>query len=130
LLPKPLAKVHPRFFTPHIAIAFYAALGFLFAISGGFKQLATIASAAVLIIYLGVVLASVKLRKNETTTTEKTFRVPGGVIVPLMATGGIVWLLSNLTRPELTGIAIFILVLSLIYLVTKLVKKKGYQRKT
>ncbi len=122
--------MHPRFFTPHIAIAFYAALGFLFAISGGFKQLATIASAAVLIIYLGVVLASVKLRKNETTTTEKTFRVPGGVIVPLMATGGIVWLLSNLTRPELTGIAIFILVLSLIYLVTKLVKKKGYQRKT
>ena len=129
LMPKPLAKVHPRFFTPHIAIVFYAALGFLFAISGGFKQLATIASAAVLIIYLGVVLASIKLRKKETATTEKTFRVPGGVIVPLMATGGIVWLLSNLTRPELTGIAIFILVFSLIYLVTKLVKKKGWQRK-
>jgi len=129
LMPKPLAKVHPRFFTPHIAIVFYAALGFLFAISGGFKQLATIASAAVLIIYLGVVLASIKLRKKETAPTEKTFRVPGGVIVPLLATCGIVWLLSNLTRPELTGIAIFILVFSLIYLVTKLVKRKGWQRK-
>lgn len=124
LLPKPLAKVHPRFFTPHIAIAFYAALGFLFAISGGFKQLATIASAAVLIIYLGVVLASVKLRKNMTTTTERTFRVPGGIIVPLLATVGIVWLLSNLTKPELTGIAIFILVFSFIYFIPKLLKKK------
>ena len=103
--------------------------GFVFAISGGFKQLATIASAAVLIIYLGVVLASIKLRKKETAPTEKTFRVPGGVIVPLLATCGIVWLLSNLTRPELTGIAIFILVFSLIYLVTKLVKRKGWQRK-
>ncbi|MBC7888099.1 MAG: amino acid permease [Ferruginibacter sp.] len=124
LMPKPLAKVHPRFFTPYIAIAFYAGLGFLFAISGGFKQLATIASAAVLIIYLGVVLATLKLRKNNPTTTEKTFRVPGGIIVPLIATGGIVWLLSNLTKPELTGIAIFILVFSFIYLLTKLVVRQ------
>ncbi|MBL0358207.1 MAG: amino acid permease [Chitinophagaceae bacterium] len=124
LLPKPLAKVHPRFFTPHIAIAFYAALGFLFAISGGFKQLATIASAAVLITYLGVVLASVKLRKNDAAITEKTFRVPGGIMVPLLATAGIGWLLSNLTRPELTGISVFILVFSFIYFITKLLKKK------
>jgi amino acid transporter len=123
LMPKPLAKVHPRFFTPHIAIAFYSTLGFLFAVAGGFKQLATIASAAVLIIYLGVVLASIKLRRKETATIEKTFRVPGGIIVPMLASGGIIWLLSNLTKPELTGIVIFIAVFSCIYLIPKMVKK-------
>ena len=123
LLPKPLARVHPRFITPHIAIALYAALGFLLAISGGFKQLATIASASVLIIYLGVALAAIKLRKKDTGSTEKTFRVPGGVIVPLLASAGIIWLLCSLTKPELTGIAIFIAVFSGIYLLIMLVKK-------
>lgn len=124
LLPKPLAKVHDRYFTPHVAIVFYASLGLILAISGGFKQLATIASAALLIIYLGVVLSSVKLRRKETTTTEKTFRVPGGIIVPLLAAAGIIWLLSNLTRNELTGIGLFMIVLSIIYFTMKQVKKK------
>jgi len=124
LMPKPLAKVHPRFFTPHVAVGFYAALGFLFAISGGFKQLAIISSASILMIYLGVVLATIKLRNREPVTSGKNFRVPGGIIVPLLATCGILWLLSGLTKPELIGILIFILVFSLIYLIVKLQKKK------
>lgn len=123
LLPKPLAKIHSRFFTPHIAIAFYAALGFLLAISGGFKQLATIASASVLIIYLGVALAAIKLRNKNADVAEKTFRVPGGILVPLLASAGILWLLCSLSREELIGIAIFIAVFSVTYLIIKLVKK-------
>ncbi len=123
LLPKPLAKVHPRFFTPHIAIAFYAAAGFLLAISGGFKQLATIASASVLIIYLGVVLATIKLNSKNVDATEKTFRVPAGMLVPLLASVGIIWLLCSLSKAELMGIAVFIAVFAGIYLMMKLVKK-------
>ena len=116
LLPKPLAKVHPQFFTPHIAVAFYAALGLVFAISGGFQQLATIASAAVLIIYLGVVLATIKLRKTSLAVEEKTFRISGGLLVPMLAIAGIVWLLTGLTSTEFAGIGIFILIFSFIYL--------------
>lgn len=123
LMPKPLAKVHDRYFTPHVAIAFYASLGLILAISGGFKQLATIASAAVLIIYLGVVLSTVKLRRKDTLITEKTFRVPGGIIVPLLAAAGIIWLLSNLSKAELTGIGIFMIVFSIAYFIMKQVKK-------
>jgi amino acid transporter len=123
LLPKPLAKVHHRFFTPYIAIAFYTSAGFLLAISGGFKQLATIASASVLIIYLGVVLATIKRSNKNIAATEKTFRVPGGMLVPLLASIGIIWLLCSLSRLELMGIAIFTLVFSSIYLIMKLVKK-------
>lgn len=123
LMPKPLTKVHPLFNTPYVAIGVYAAFGFLLAISGGFKQLATIASAAVLIIYLGVVLASIRLRKIDTDSVEKTFRVPGGVIVPLLAAGGILWLLSNLTKAEIIGIGIFIVIFSMIYLAVKAGKR-------
>lgn len=128
LMPKPLAKVHDRYFTPYVAIVFYASLGLILAISGGFKQLATIASAALLIIYLGVVLSSVKLRGKETATTEKTFRVPGGIIVPLLAAAGIIWLLSNLNRNELTGIGLFMIVFSIIYFTMKQVKKKKQEQ--
>jgi hypothetical protein len=42
-----------------------------------------------------------------------------------LAIVAIVWLLSNLSKPELTGIAIFIFIFSLIYLVNKMVKKKN-----
>ncbi len=123
LMPKPLAKIHPVFNTPYIAIAVYASLGFLLAISGGFKQLATIASAAVLLIYLGVVLSSVQLRRREKERSEKTFRIPGGITVPLLATAGIIWLLSNLPKKELTGMAIFMAVFTLIYGITKMIKR-------
>ena len=124
LMPKPLAKVHTRYFTPYVAIVFYASLGLLLAISGGFKQLATIASAALLIIYLGVVMSTIKLRKKPGIETEKSFRVFGGIIVPVLAAGGIIWLLSNLARAELIGIALFIFLFSFIYFVMVQLKKK------
>ena len=127
LLPKPLARVHPQFLTPHIAVAFYAALGLLFALSGGFQQLATIASASVLIIYLGVVLATIKLRNTTSAITEITFRVSGGLLVPLLAIAGIVWLLTGLTSSEFAGIGIFILIFSFIYLLLWQFRKRAEQ---
>ena len=51
--------------------------------------------------------------------------VPGGMTVPLLATGVIIWLLTGLTKPEFIGIAIFISVFSLIYLLTKRIKKNA-----
>ena len=130
LMPKALGKIHPKFFTPHVAVLFYAALGFLFAISGGFKQLAVIASASTLLIYLGVVLATFKLRKKDSTKSEKTFRIPGGFIVPLLATCVIIWLLSNLTKREFVGIAIFISIFSVIYFANKIIRKRKFEIKS
>jgi amino acid transporter len=124
LMPKSFAKVHSRFFTPYVAVIFYAALDYIFSVTGEFKVLATLASASVLIIYLGVSLATLKLRKKRDADEEKTFRVPGGVIVPVLASCGIIWLLSNLSKQELTGIAIFIFVFSVIYLFIKMLKGK------
>ena len=124
VMPKALAKVHPRFFTPHVAIIFYSSMGLLFAASGEFKQLAILSGAATLLIYLGVVLATIKLRKPNMEVSEKTFRIPGGIIIPLLAICVIVWLLSNLSKQEFTSSAIFIIIFSLIYIATKLLKKK------
>lgn len=126
ILPKALSKVHPQFFTPHVAIIVYAALGFLFAVFGGFKQLIILASAATILIYLGVVLATIKLRFKK-IGTEKTFTIPGGITVPLIAAAIIIWLLSNLSQAEITGISIFIAVLVFIFLIMQMIKRNKKQ---
>ena len=97
------------------------------AVSGGFKQLAIIASAASLLTYLGVTLATIKLRKNKDAATQQGFRVPGGIVVPVLAAATIVWLLSNLTSEEMIGVSIFIGVFSVIYAAIAYFKKKNIQ---
>jgi L-asparagine transporter-like permease len=87
------------------------------------KQLAILASASALINYLAVVLATLKLRKTNTSTSENSFRVPGGVLVPILAALAIVWLLSNLTKEELISFAVFFAIFSLLFLLLKKLKK-------
>lgn len=124
IFPRVLGKVHARYTTPHVAIVLYTSLGYLLAVFGTLEQLAILASAASLLIYLGVVLASVRLRYKKQADAAKTFTVPGGWLIPALATLAILWLLSNLSRQEMTGSAIAILVLSLIYLVMRWYKQK------
>jgi amino acid transporter len=123
ILPKFLSAVHPKYITPHKAIIIYAALGFLFAVFGVFKQLIILSSAATLLIYLGVVLATIKLRYKKIAAAENSFTIPGGIIVPVSATVIIAWLLSNLSKEELIGTGIFILALIVIFLLMVLYKK-------
>ncbi|MEJ7674955.1 MAG: amino acid permease [Chitinophagaceae bacterium] len=65
LFPKFLGKVHPKFATPYFAIISYGLLIFIFSIAGGFQQLTIMASAIILLIYLSVILATIKLRKKK-----------------------------------------------------------------
>jgi amino acid transporter len=124
-MPQIMAKVHPKFATPYMAIITYATLDFFFSISGGFKELAIIASASLLTVYLGVVLATIKLRLDENKKTNG-FRLPGGIIIPILAAIAIVWFLSNLAFKEVSSLSIFLLVLSAIYfLITFFGKKKN-----
>jgi len=124
LFPKFLGKIHPRFGTPHLAIIIYALLIFIFSVSGGFKQLAILASGALLLIYLAVILAMVKFRKEKQDAAEKTFKVPGGLIIPCIAIAAIIWVLSNLSWQEIGSLAIFVVVIGVIYFVMKRLQRK------
>jgi basic amino acid/polyamine antiporter, APA family len=114
-MPKVMAKVHPKFATPFVAIISYALLDFVFSISGGFKQLAIIASASLLVVYFGVVAATIKLRLQE-KGKAKGFRLPFGVGIPILAAISILWFLSNLALKEITSLVIFLGILSVLYL--------------
>jgi APA family basic amino acid/polyamine antiporter len=117
-----LGKVHPKYATPYWAVIVYASVGFILTISGGFRQLATMASAALLIIYLGIVFATIKLRN---VNRENSFNIPGGMLVPILALGATVWFLSSLKRVEVVSVAVFLAVISILYFISKIYKKKS-----
>jgi amino acid transporter len=124
-MPKIFSAVHPKLLTPHYAIIVYAFLDFVISVSGELQQLIIISSASILLIYLGVVLATIKLRKKTSATTEKTFRMPGGIFIPLLSVCVIIWMLAHLSKKEFLYEGIFIAVFCLVYVVMKLVKKSA-----
>ena len=114
LQPQSLANVHQLYKTPHVSIIVYASMGFIFAAVGEFKQLAMLSSASYLLIYLGVVLAMIRFRILE-KSKDANYRVPGGYIIPVISIITIIWVLSNLPIKELTAMALFIFILTIIY---------------
>lgn len=122
LFPRFMGKVHPKYATPYLAVIIYASLIFIFAVSGGFRELAILASAALLVIYLGVVLAMLKMRNRKVQGDEDSFKVPGGFIVPFIAIAAIIWLLVSLSKKEMIATAIFVAVICGIYFLMQLFK--------
>lgn len=121
LLPKFLSAIHPRYATPYMAVIVYAGVGFIMSVSGGFRQLAVLASSAMLVIYIGVILATIKLRKIK--PEPNAFVMPGGLTIPLLALVGTVWFLSNLAWKEIIGVVSFLAFFTLVYFVMKMVKR-------
>jgi APA family basic amino acid/polyamine antiporter len=99
VLPRRLGAIHPRFRTPHVAIVTYATLIWMLAVSGAFKPLAIMSSVALLVVYLAVCLATLKLRAGR-IRVPGTFRTPGGPFVPVVGILIVVWLLAQSSRME------------------------------
>ena len=121
---KALSLIHPKFATPYVSIITYAVMCCVLSLSAEFKQLAVIASASLLLIYLGVASAVIKLRITD-RGKQAGFRIPGGYTVPILAIVTILWFLSNLLPKEMIGITIALAFFSLLYYLIKYFKPKG-----
>ncbi|MHB1938051.1 MAG: APC family permease [Acidobacteriaceae bacterium] len=104
MLPAALARVHPRYRTPHVAIVTVAALMFLLAATGGFRRLAILSSVSTLCIYLAICLGALKLRYTR-KRMPGAFRAPGGPVVGILGSAVVLWLLSHSTRVEVGALA-------------------------
>lgn len=120
LLPRITASVHERYRTPHVAILIHVAFCAAFAITGSFTALAVLSVLATMIVYLTCCLATIQLqRRNVRDEGTLPFRVPGGPVIPLLASAMVVWLMSSSTRREFLSMAIALAILSAVYLVMR-----------
>jgi amino acid transporter len=107
-LPRFLAKVHPKYRTPHVSIIAFGTMICAFALSGTFKPLAVVASGSILTVYAGVCLAVLQVRKRDGMPAAGQFRLPFGPLIPILACLVVGWLLLQLTAEEATSLALLV----------------------
>ncbi|HEX8392008.1 MAG TPA: APC family permease [Longimicrobium sp.] len=117
-LPRGLATVHPRFHTPHVAIAVQAVVVLALALSSGFERLAVLANVSTLLLYAACALASWQLRRKGVEAGGIPFRVPAAGVVPILALGVIGWMLTSIKAHEWVVVAGVLVLAGLIYAAT------------
>jgi amino acid transporter len=100
VLPAKMAAVHPRFRTPHIAIAVHAIIAFALAVSGTFQYLALLSNIAALLLYLFCCAAAFELIRRNVRSDGAPFSIPGEKVVPVLAVIIVLWILSHATIAE------------------------------
>jgi amino acid transporter len=122
-LPRPLAAVHPAHRTPHVAIAIQGVIVTAIAVTGTYVMLAIIANVAILLVYLGCCLAIVRLRRLDAGSADRPFVMPGGRVVPWVASALIVALLVRATAEAALLTGGVLAVASLAFLVRRRIGK-------
>jgi len=123
LIPPIIGRVNTRFSTPDVAIVIHAVLCTVFAISGTYNTLLIVSVLSTLVVYAICCLATIQLkRKNIRDEGAIPFNVPGGPVIPILATGMVVWLMSSSTRQEFTAMAVMAVVLTLLFFVMRMTR--------
>jgi len=95
-MPDWFGAVHRRYQTPANAIGFYAAFSILLALSGGFVWLAAMSTVVRLLVYVGCI-ATLPVLQRRMTEVKDQFRLPGGMLIPVLALVPSLWLASHAT---------------------------------
>lgn len=115
LLPEPLARVHPRWSTPHIAIVTTTLLAAVLAIFFDYRQLVGMSNITVVIQYLFTCLAVPFIRRKQQGKSTG-WVIPGGPVVPVLGVLGSLVLLRGASLDEVK-FAVVALVVGAIVLV-------------
>jgi amino acid transporter len=85
-LPELMARVHGKFATPHYAILFSALIIIVMAVALPIEQVAAAASVMFMLLFGGVNVAVVRLRKSH-PDLDRGFKVPWVPYTPIVARG-------------------------------------------
>lgn len=117
-LPSALARTHPVWRTPHVAIGVQVVLVALLSTFGIFEKLAVAANVTVLLVYAACCLAAFELRRRNVQTGGVPMHVPFANVVPWAALGVIAWMLSSVQRNEWIAAIVIVLSASIVYVLT------------
>jgi APA family basic amino acid/polyamine antiporter len=115
-LPPALARLHPVHRSPAAAILLQCAIVLVLAITSTFERLAILANLSTLILYGTCCVATWQLRRRDVRAGGTPFRVPAPTVVIVLACLVIGWMLTSVTLPEWTALAIGLGVASTIFL--------------
>lgn len=120
LLPAAIGTVHPKYRTPHVAILVHAVLCLGFALSGTFERLAVLTVIATLIVYLICCLAAIQLQRRDIRDGGALpFKVPGGPVIPLIASAIVVWLMTASTKQEVLAMGAMLVAETVLFLLMR-----------
>ena len=115
LLPRLFASVHPRFRTPHVAIATHAVLVAAVAATNTFTHLALLSNVGVLTLYFLGCAAALRFVSRPAAPGAAGLRLPGERIIPVAAMAVILWILAHATGRELAVLAATLAAATLLY---------------
>ena len=131
-LPLFLARVHPRFRTPHVSILVCALLVLLLSLTGTFIYAVKVTVITRVIVYASTCLALPLLRRRNRNSLEArssgegpgSFTVPGGVLISIISLLLCLGLLANSGWREARDVAIAVAIGLVVYLATRLRSRK------
>ena len=100
-----VASVHPRYGTPHVAIALSAALGVFFVLTRTFEQLADTFVLTIWPFY-GLAIAGLYRLRRKRPDLPRPYKVPGYPFVPAIFVAAVIYLVGNalIADPVWTGV--------------------------
>lgn len=106
-----VARVHPRYRTPYVAIALAALLGVAFVLTRSFEQLADTFVLSIWPFYAVAVAGLYRLRRRADLV--RPYTVPGYPVVPLVFIAGVAYLVGNalISDPLWTGLTFGVVLL-------------------
>ncbi|MGQ0538654.1 MAG: APC family permease [Gemmatimonadaceae bacterium] len=120
-LPARLAATHPRYATPHIAIAVQTLVILGLAAWGGFERLAIFSNLSVLLLYALCCGAAWQLRRRgvQPESGAVPYSMPMANVLPWLAIAVIVWLLTSVQRDEWLALILALAIATLMYVIAR-----------
>jgi basic amino acid/polyamine antiporter, APA family len=117
--PALLGRVHPRWRTPDLAILLQFALSVALALSGSFVELALLSVLARMFAYIGTAASVLVLRRRFEKRAD-AFDLPGGPLIPLLAIGLSLALLTAASWRNLAMAGIAVLVGMVVFVLRRM----------
>jgi amino acid transporter len=89
-----LARVHPRYKTPYVAITLAAALGIVFVLTRSFEQLSDTFVLSIWPFY-GIAVAGLYRLRRRRPDLARPYTVPGYPVLPAIFIAGVAYLVGN-----------------------------------
>ncbi len=116
LLPRALARVHPRTHVPHVAILTYAIVQIAFALTGTFVELAVLSALTVAGLYIVGCFAAWRLARREVALAGKPLQFRWLGAAASVGICGMLIIIVMATRVEIAGLLALIAISAAVYL--------------